>query len=174
MQSLRNIKIDKFPNLIRTNFVPSSSQKMFIQNTDKMNYGHYVRFEALWNAFIKWLENNQAVFELLCKSDLPQEIIEVIMIKANMWFSDDIFETLQKEQCKIIGKFDTYIEDIRVNTICIKELLKHIEIQHGQTKYIDGKQVSISACYLIDDLNELYSSIIGKKFDNVGCPQYLL
>lgn len=169
MQSLCNIKIDKFTNLIRTFFVPSESQQMFIQSTNKMTYGHYVRFGAFWDAFLKWLENNQEVFEFLCKSDLPPEIIEVIMIKANMWFSKEIFETLLTEQCKIIKKFDTYIGDIREDTICIKELMKHIEIQHGQTKYIDGIRVSLSACDLIDDLNELYSSIIGKRFDNVGC-----
>ena len=106
MQSLFNIKIDKFPNLIRTYFVPSESQQMFIQSTNKMTYGHYVRFGAFWDAFLKWLENNQEVFEFLCKSDLPPEIIEVIMIKANMWFSKEIFETLQNKQCKIIEKFD--------------------------------------------------------------------
>ena len=59
MQSLCNIKIDKFPNLIRTFFVPSESQQMFIQSTNKMTYGHYVRFGAFWDAFLKWLENNQ-------------------------------------------------------------------------------------------------------------------
>ena len=64
-----------------------------------------------------------------------------------MWFSKDIFETLQKEQYKIIEKFDTYIGDIREDTICIKELLKHIEIQHRQTKYIDGKKLLPSACF---------------------------
>ena len=164
MQSLCNIKIDKFPNLIRTFFVPSEYQQIFIQSTDKMNYGHYLRFGAYLDAFLKWLENNQEVFEFLCKSDLPPEIIKVIMIKANMWFSKDIFETLQTEQCKIIEKFDTYIGDISEDIICIKELMKHIEIQHG-TRYIDGKRVSLTACDLIDNLNELYASIIGKRFD---------
>lgn len=169
MNSICNIKISNFPNLIRTHFVPSESQEMYIRNTDKINYGHYIRFGAFLEAFLQWIENNQAVFEFLSKSNLSPEIIEIIMRKANMWVSNEILETLQKEQCKIIENFDTYIGDIRVNTICIKELLKHIEFQHGQIKYIDGIQVSLSACDLIDDLNELYSSIIGKRFDNVGC-----
>jgi len=148
MDSLFNIKIDNFPNLIRTNFIPSSSQKSFIWKTDKMNYGHYVRFEALWNAF-----------ELLCKSDLP---------------SNEIFETLQKEQCKIIEKFDTYIGDIKEDTICIKELLKHIEIQHIMQIDTPGKRIEPTACDLIANLNEIYGSIVGRDFAEVGCPPEFL
>ena len=174
MDTLSNIKIVNFPNLIRTHFLPSSSQKSFIWNTDKMNYGHYVRFEALWDAFLQWIKNNKAVFELLCKSDLPPEIIEVIMIKAKMWFSNEIFETLQKEQCKIIEKFDTYIGDIKEDTICIKELLKHIEIQHGHPIYTPGKGFAPTACDLIADLNEIYGSIVGRDFAEVGCPPEFL
>ena len=123
-------KIDKFQNLIRKPFVPTSSQKSFIWKTDKMNYGHYVRFEALWNAF-----------ELLCKSDLPPEIIEVIMIKAKMWFSNEIFETLQKEQCKIIEKFD---EKSRVSSSLEKSDILAEELGTSKsTTYLD-KEPSVT------------------------------